>query len=157
MNSSYKLAGMQLLTSEGPSIYYVINSRGEGGRESIHFFLLSVISLASDKFYMPFTYLTANSLKSEHIHVSHKKPWSVRIFFPKLRKKREKKSKWKKKKLKHQPSIFTMSKKDGQILRQKVRQRISVISMFPEILNFRTYFVLKTTKTPLFVIITEIL
>ena len=38
-----------------------------------------------------------------------------------------------------------MSKTDRQLLRQKVRQRISVI---PENWHFNSCFVLKTTKTP---------
>ena len=52
-----------------------------------------------------------------------------------------------------------MSKPDHQLLGQKVRQRISVMKtntlMFPE--NFNSRFVLKTTKTAVFVFITEIL
>ena len=47
-----------------------------------------------------------------------------------------------------------MSKTDHHLLRQKVHQRISVI---PENWRFNSHFVLKTTKTPLFVFITEIL
>ena len=59
-------------------------------------------------------------------------------------------------------SVFTTSKMDRQILRQKVRQRISLMktyvhTMFPENWHFRSCFVLKTTKTPLLVFITEIL
>ena len=46
------------------------------------------------------------------------------------------------------------SKTDCQLLRQKFCQRISV---FPENWHFNSCFVLKTTKTPLFVFITEIL
>ena len=147
MNSSYKLAGMQLLTSEGPSIYYVINSRGEGGRESIHFFLLSVISLASDKFYMPFTYLTANSLKSEHIHVSHKKPWSVKIFFPKLRKKREKKSKWKKKIKTLAQYFYNVKKGWSNITSKSSSKTLSGGEVFPKNWHFNSCLVLITTKT----------
>ena len=49
---------------------------------------------------------------------------------------------------------------DCQLLRQKVRQRISVMKtktkMFPENWHFNSRFVLKTTKTPEFVFITEI-
>ena len=47
-----------------------------------------------------------------------------------------------------------MSKTDCQLLRQKVHQRISVI---PESWHFNSHFVLKTTKTLMFVFITEIL
>ena len=47
-----------------------------------------------------------------------------------------------------------MSKTDRHLLRQKVGQRISVI---PENWHFDTHFVLKTTKTPAIVFITEIL
>ena len=47
-----------------------------------------------------------------------------------------------------------MSKMNRQLLRQKVRQRISVI---PENWHFNSRFVLKTTKTPVFVFISEIL
>ena len=47
-----------------------------------------------------------------------------------------------------------MSKMDRQLLRQKIRQRISVI---PENWRFNSRFVLKTTKTPVFVFITDIL
>ena len=43
---------------------------------------------------------------------------------------------------------------DRHLLRQKVRQRISVI---PENWHFNSRFVLKTTKTPVFVFITEII
>ena len=44
-------------------------------------------------------------------------------------------------------SLFTTSKTDRQLLRQKVHQRISVI---PENWHFNSRFVLKTTKTPVF-------
>ena len=47
-----------------------------------------------------------------------------------------------------------MSKKDRHLLRQKVCQRILVI---PENWHFNSPFVLKPTKTPVFVLITEIL
>ena len=47
-----------------------------------------------------------------------------------------------------------MSKTDCHLLRQKVRLRIAVI---PENWHFNSRFVLKTTKTPVFVFITEIL
>ena len=47
-----------------------------------------------------------------------------------------------------------MSKTDRQLLRQKVRRRISVI---PENWHFNSYFVLKATKTAVFVFVTEIL
>ena len=54
-----------------------------------------------------------------------------------------------------------MSKPDHQLLGQKVRQRISVMKtntlMFPENWHFNSRFVLKTTKTAVFVFITEIL
>ena len=40
-----------------------------------------------------------------------------------------------------------MSKMNRQLLRQKIRQRISVI---PENWHFNSRFVLKTTKTPVF-------
>ena len=53
-----------------------------------------------------------------------------------------------------QRSIFTTSKTDRQLLCQKACQRISVI---PENWHFDTRFVMKTTKTPVFVFITEIL
>ena len=46
-----------------------------------------------------------------------------------------------------------MSKTDRHLLRQKVRQRISVI---PESWHFNSCFVLKTTRTPVFVFITAI-
>ena len=49
---------------------------------------------------------------------------------------------------------FTTSKTDRHLLRQKVRQRISVI---PENWHFNWHFVLKTTKTPVFPFVTEIL
>ena len=56
---------------------------------------------------------------------------------------------------------FTTSETDRQSLCQKVRQRTSVIKtktyMFPENWHFNSHFVLKTTKTPAFVFITEIL
>ena len=54
----------------------------------------------------------------------------------------------------HKCSIFTTSKMDRQLSQQKVRQRISV---FPENWHFHSHFVLKTTKTPVFVFVTEIL
>ena len=47
-----------------------------------------------------------------------------------------------------------MSKIDCHLLCQNVCQRISVI---PENWHFNSRFVLKTTKTPVFVFITEIL
>ena len=53
-----------------------------------------------------------------------------------------------------------MSKTDRHLLRQKVRQRISVKrtnSMFTENRHFNLHFVLKTTKKTVFVFITEIL
>ena len=48
---------------------------------------------------------------------------------------------------------------DHQLLRQKVRQRISIQthSMFPENWHYNSRSVLKTTKTSVFVFITEIL
>ena len=49
---------------------------------------------------------------------------------------------------------FTTSETNRHLFRQKVRQRISVI---PENWHFNSRFVLKTTKTPVFVFITEIL
>ena len=55
-----------------------------------------------------------------------------------------------------------MSKMDCHLLRQKVRQRISVPKTntlyVSNMLNWRSNsrFVLKTTKTPMFVFITEI-
>ena len=49
---------------------------------------------------------------------------------------------------------FKTSKPDRHLLRQKVCQRISVI---PENWHFNSRFVLKTTKTLVFVFITEIL
>ena len=58
------------------------------------------------------------------------------------------------KKLTHKRSIFTTSKMDRQLLCQKVRERISVI---PENWHFNSCFVMRTTKTVLFVFITEIL
>ena len=48
-------------------------------------------------------------------------------------------------------SVFATSKMDRQLLRQKVRQRISVI---PENWNFNSLSVLKTTKRPMLVFIT---
>ena len=54
----------------------------------------------------------------------------------------------------HKRKFFLTSKTDRHLLRQKVRQRISVI---PENWHFNSRFVLKTTKTPVFVFITEIL
>ena len=50
--------------------------------------------------------------------------------------------------------LHTTSKMDCHLLRQRVRQRISVI---PENWHFNSRLVLKTTKTPVFVFITEIL
>ena len=54
----------------------------------------------------------------------------------------------------HMLESFTTSKTDRHLLCQKVRQRISVI---PENWHFNSRFVLKTTKTAVFVFITEIL
>ena len=58
-------------------------------------------------------------------------------------------------------SLFTLSKMDRQLLRQKVCQRISVMKTntlyVSEYWHFHSLFVLKTTKTPVFVFITEIL
>ena len=48
--------------------------------------------------------------------------------------------------------IFTTSKTNHLLLRQKVHQRILVILGN---LHFNSHFVLKTTKTPKFVFITE--
>ena len=50
--------------------------------------------------------------------------------------------------------VFTTSKTDCHLLCQKVRLRIAVI---PENWHFNSRFVLKTTKTPVFVFINEIL
>ena len=62
---------------------------------------------------------------------------------------------------KHKLQSFTTSKTDRHLLRQKVRQRISVMKtnalMFPENWHFNSRFVLKTTITAVFVFITEIL
>ena len=59
-----------------------------------------------------------------------------------------------KKEMKLKRSIFTTSKTDRQLSRQKVRQ---IISVFAENWHFNSHFVLKTTKRALFVFITEIL
>ena len=58
-------------------------------------------------------------------------------------------------KLRLQQSLFTTSKTDRHLLRQKACQRISVV--IPENRNFNSLFVLTTAKTPVFVFITEIL
>ena len=50
--------------------------------------------------------------------------------------------------------VFTTAKRDCQLLRQNVHQKISVIT---DNWQFNSRFVLKTTKTPVIAFITEIL